>query len=232
MLVFKGFMKIVGFVFTFLMSFSLVASHGYTLEPYDAQRDWPSIEKIIKDNASHLAYESLGCPEGTTKKYIESKDCTIMVARLDNNTIGFVSYRFNNLSVLTFHIERSGIIELLGVDSVYRRKGAGRALLERACKELETQKVQHISLSVNVNNCGARALYEKCDFKCVVESEQLVLRAKQLSARLKLPLQLPYRKETNTPANELAQGNIIQRYLKNSLAVVSVAVAAYYGLKS
>ncbi len=228
-------MKIVGFVFTFLISFSLVGSQA-TFEKHDASRDWPAVEEIIKDNASYLAYESLSFPEGTTKKYIESKKYITTVARMNDKTVGFVNYTVSNVSFLTFHIARPGIIHLLGVAAGYQKKGIGRTLLESACKDLETQKAQYISLFVNVDNDDARALYEKCGFKnlyeAVVKDERSLLTVKQLLDKVGYPFQLQYRKETNTPANKLPQGNIIQRNPKTSLALVSVAVAAYYGFKS
>ena len=42
-----------------------------TIEPFQEERDMPIINKILKDYAQFLKYETIGYEEGITEKYIK-----------------------------------------------------------------------------------------------------------------------------------------------------------------
>ena len=57
-----------------------------------------------------------------------------------------------------------GEILNLGVASAHRRQGIGRALVERAIKELAGRGVRTVYLEVRASNAAARQLYEALGF--------------------------------------------------------------------
>ena len=71
-----------------------------TIEPFQEDRDMSAIDKILDKYRSELTYESRGCEEGTTKKYLVSSKYTTKVLRIDDETIGFINYTVTEPSFL------------------------------------------------------------------------------------------------------------------------------------
>lgn len=172
-----------------------------TIEPYNAERDRTAIAKIIDGNPEWLQYEYMGKPAGTTMKYLETNKYITDVARIGDQTVGFINYVDYNITFLTFYFKRIGLIHLMGVDKDYQRQGIGRCLLAHAETELEKRNVPFINLWVKKDNIKARVLYEKEGYTCMIPEAALPY----------LP-QLLYEKQVDIPADKLPQGNIIQRH--------------------
>lgn len=197
-----------------LASFAMVV-----IKPYKEERDYAAVQQILSDYPS-LTYEALGKSEGTTEKYLSSSKYITDVLRVDDQTVGFINYCAHNFELLTFHIKRSGMIHLLGIDQRHQRKGYGQMLLTHAVSKLEELKVPQIFLTVKRDNSAARRLYEKTGFVCMIPIEAQVTMS-----------DLFYSRMISIPVEELPQGNCIQRYPKSWLALM-VAMGLLWRFRS
>jgi ribosomal protein S18 acetylase RimI-like enzyme len=211
----------------------LVQSNAYAMHenaeivPFQEERDFPAIQKILNDYPGELRYESLGYAAGTTEKYIKSPKYKTDVLRVDDTTVGFVNYAADNFTLLTFHLNRYGVLHLLGVDKDHQKQGFGKLLVRHAVKELEKLKAPNLSLTVKRDNIAARTLYEKEGF--ATRFADLSHLPPELQAKF-ATLPMPYTKNLDIPADELPKGNIIQQYPGTSLAIgaASLGALAYY----
>jgi ribosomal-protein-alanine N-acetyltransferase len=79
-----------------------------------------------------------------------------LVAEKDDEILGFV--------VLVLTPEGEGRVFALAVDSRYRGRGVGRALLKTAFNVLRKRKIGYVQLEVRVSNQIARRLYRSVGF--------------------------------------------------------------------
>jgi len=79
-----------------------------------------------------------------------------LVAEKDNKILGFI--------VLVLTPEGDGRVFALAVDSGYRGRGIGRALLKTAFNVLRKRKIGYVQLEVRVSNQIARRLYRSVGF--------------------------------------------------------------------
>jgi len=79
-----------------------------------------------------------------------------LVAEKDNEILGFI--------VLVLTPEGDGRVFALAVDSGYRGRGIGRALLKMAFNVLRKRKIGYVHLEVRVSNQIARRLYRSVGF--------------------------------------------------------------------
>lgn len=210
----------------FLLVITLLTTTNYTnaivtIERFQPDRDKKAVLRIMQEDADLLTYESMGYAAGTTEKYIMSKNYTTDVLCEDGKTVGFINYIDQNVTLLTFHLFRQGLIHLMGVDKEYRRKGYGKMLLEHAIDELKNRNVPKIVLAVNKDNSSARELYQKTGFRCIIPDDM----------HDHLP-QLFYERRFDIPAELLPQGNIIQRHPKASLSMLALAMLAAYAARA
>lgn len=157
----------------FFLGVSLsVYSQGVSIEKFNSNRDMFIVEKILNDNYSALAYEAIGYPEGTTKKYLNSSDYTTKVLLVDGQTVGFINYvEINPPFFLKWFMTKKGVIHLMGVDTNCKHKGYGRALLKYALEYFKDMDLKSVHLMVKTENLAARKLYEKEGFTCPVPKE-------------------------------------------------------------
>ena len=202
-----------------LAFFVLIQSNIYPMSrdaevvPFKQERDLTAIKEILK-NETDRTYESIDYHGATTH-----------VIRVNDKTIGFVSYIVINHTFLTFRVCHYGLVHLFGIDKEYHRKGFGTLLLKHTIEELKKLKVPSVFLMVKADNIAARTLYEKEGFVCKFASPE---------AQAKLVnMPMPYTKKLDIPADELPKGNIIQQYPKTSLAIgaLSLGTLAYYKYK-
>ena len=186
-----------------------------TIEPYQADRDRAAIISILDANPEYLTYEHLGCPAGTTLKYIESPKYKTAVLRIDDKTIGFVNYVVYDNTLLTFNFGKQGLIHLIGVDQEHQKQGYGTQLLKYAIQKCTEQNTSTIQLAVKTDN-PAKNMYAKAGFTSVG----------QYSGQERLQLKI------NVPADKLPKGNLIQQYPKITFALLASAVGAYFYKKS
>lgn len=186
---------------------------------YDRSRDFDAVQTIIHGYPNFLMYESQGKPEGTTQKYFNSSHYQTYVLRVDGKTVGFVNYLAYNSNVFTFHFGRYGLINLLGVDTQYQRKGYGKKLLDHAIADLKNQKASRIILAVQKENVNAIAFYTKNGFACPVSAE--------MYARFPADLPLMFIHDTGIPF-DVSRGNMFQRYPKTGAVIIIISVLGIY----
>ena len=80
------------------------------------------------------------------------------IGRTNNLPIGIVSIRID---------DGEGSIKDLGVSKRFRRKGFGRAILQKTVNYMLEQGIDRLRLSVVTNNKEALTLYENCGFRIV-----------------------------------------------------------------
>jgi len=97
--------------------------------------------------------------DGDTELYLELYEEWLegfLVAEKDEEVIGFV--------VLVLTPEGEGRVFAIAVDSRYRGKGVGRALLKAAFNTLRKRKIGYVRLEVRVSNSIAQRLYRSMGF--------------------------------------------------------------------
>jgi ribosomal protein S18 acetylase RimI-like enzyme len=102
------------------------------------------------------------------------RDCVIYVSELDERIVGFVSgyivRRNPHLST-----ERVGKVDNIFVSEDSRGNGVGTQLLESLFNFYKSNGIVYIEISCDLQNAGARRLYERLGFK-----EQKVLMIKEV----------------------------------------------------
>ncbi len=180
-----------------------------TIEFYDHARDAKAVSSIIEKTAETLCMSPMTTED--LMKYVESKNYQTKVMRVDGSTIGFINYVDTTRSFLTFNIPflNYHYINAFAIDPGFQKKGYGSHFLSSVTSEIEQQqKTKGIRLNVKTDNIPARCLYKKVGFEPMAES----------------PLFCSMVKESDVPASELPQGNIIQRHPKTALALLGIAV--------
>jgi ribosomal protein S18 acetylase RimI-like enzyme len=98
-------------------------------------------------------------------KIIKDEDQTLFVAEDENKIIGFVYVRiFDSPKIPIFVQRRYAEIDSLVVNNEYRRKGVGRALMEKAEVWIKDKGVGEIGLHVYEFNKEAIEFYEKLGY--------------------------------------------------------------------
>jgi len=123
---------------------------GLTIKIRNFKR--PDIKRIIEIEEDSLL-------NGDTELYLELYEEWLegfLVAEKDAEVIGFV--------VLVLTSEGEGRVFAIAVDSRYRGKGVGRALLKAAFNTLRKRKIGYVRLEVRVSNSIAQRLYRSMGF--------------------------------------------------------------------
>jgi len=84
-----------------------------------------------------------------------------LLARKSDNPVAYAVIHTEEL------VEDLAWITQTGVHADYRRQGIGATLLIKTMKELHKAGYQKVKLSVNVDNPGAKSLYEYLGFSLV-----------------------------------------------------------------
>ncbi len=153
-----------------MMSYSCAMNDTITIEPYQSERDYPAIEKILQ-TYPHISYEAVGYAKGTTKQSLENDNYHTDVLIYNNQTVGFVNYRIFKWYGLTFLFGQQALIHLIGVDQKHQNRGFGSQLLQHTLQKLEEQKISSVYLAVKATNINAQKLYEKEGFSCIFSEE-------------------------------------------------------------
>lgn len=130
------------------------------IRPYDPQKDYLPLVKLMNDNKFMITERPEFSPEDTLNKRIPTNDpdkrATIDVAEADGQTAGFIAYYKRNA--------RHGFIWLVAVDKNFRGRGLGEQLVIRALKALRDQGAQFVTLATRTINKPALGLYKKLGF--------------------------------------------------------------------
>ena len=99
------------------------------------------------------------------RKTINEKDSDILLAEIDNCTIGFLLIQELITPSYTCLVEHKyAFIPDIIVGAEYQSKGIGSALLLEAKKWAENRNLDYLELNVLSENIGAITLYEKQGF--------------------------------------------------------------------
>lgn len=99
------------------------------------------------------------------RKTINEKDSDILLAEIDNCTIGFLLIQELTTPSYTCLVEHKyAFIPDIIVGSKYQSQGIGSALLLEAKKWAENRNLDYLELNVLSENIGAITLYEKQGF--------------------------------------------------------------------
>lgn len=90
--------------------------------------------------------------------YVPNEFTFCMVCEDNDDIVGFITYMKM--------YERAEIIDIV-IDPVFRNKGYGSLLLDKAIEDINENNVDSITLEVNCNNAFAIGLYKKIGFKIV-----------------------------------------------------------------
>ncbi|MFK4378668.1 ribosomal protein S18 acetylase RimI-like enzyme [Bacillus sp. RC218] len=102
------------------------------------------------------------------RKTINEKDSDILIAEIDNGTVGFLLIQeliTPSYKCLVEH--KYAFITDIIVGTKYQNQGIGSALLLEAKKWAENRNLDYLELNVLSENIGAITLYEKQGFKDV-----------------------------------------------------------------
>ncbi len=89
----------------------------------------------------------------------------VLVARVDEEIVGCIQADFRK--ILIFRRSERGFIYNLYVQRMWRRRGIGRHLMEKAIDWLQTSGAEMIFLNVAGGNDEAQRFYERLGFKTV-----------------------------------------------------------------
>lgn len=195
------------FILVIMCNIFCASDHIVTIERYQSVRDKEAVQKICNDHYNYLMYESLGLPEGTTMKYIESKNYITDVLRVNNKIVGFVNYTLKDWYLLTFYLGRYAMVNLMGVDTEHQYQGYGTRLLKHSMLELQKLQASTIMLTVQKDNVRARKLYEKEGFLLKFPVVENIIGG------------LIYTYKLDVLPDNLPQGNIIQRNKRTAAAL-------------
>ena len=97
---------------------------------------------------------------------INHKDSYIVVAAIDNETVGFLLIHETTSPSYPCIVEHqyAFIVDII-VWSHYQKQGIGSALLSEAKKWAKNRQLDYVELNVLSGNIGAIALYEKQGFQ-------------------------------------------------------------------
>ena len=126
------------------------------------------VDNLHRDHMPHIFRK----PDGPAREWpyikglLEAQDTGIFVAELSENLVGFVVVLLEQAADIPILAPRSyAVVDNLVVDDGMRRRGVGRALMERAeswaCKQGATQ----VELGVYEFNQGAQAMYEALGYE-------------------------------------------------------------------
>jgi len=125
-----------------------------TLRPAQQQDDL-AIASLISELAASSG-ETTPIMAGYVRHYLEFPGCNVLVAILDQQVVGLLSY---SLRPNLFHAGNSCTIEELIVAQPFRKRGIGGALLEELLRQLSEQDCVEVSVTTMPDNHGAIAFY-------------------------------------------------------------------------
>ncbi len=118
------------------------------------------IEKLtISDIPKVAEIDKNALPENWSEKNynesLENPNYNILVAKLDNKIVGFISM---------YHASGEGYICNIAVEKSHRKRGIGTALLSEAIRYSKRKNLEFLTLEVRESNIGAVKFYEKLEF--------------------------------------------------------------------
>lgn len=135
------------------------------IREYKKESDEAAVSAILDQCPQYLRYESLGLPQGTTEKYINSPKYITRVLEEDQKVVGFINFTKIDRKLWFLNFGSTGLIHLIGVDESAQGKHYGKILFQHAIAALLEEGISQFFLTVKVDNQKARSLYEKLGFQ-------------------------------------------------------------------
>jgi ribosomal protein S18 acetylase RimI-like enzyme len=86
-----------------------------------------------------------------------------LVAEMDGGPVGFIMARVDFGEFGTF--ESAAVLDTIGVDPDYRKRGIGRALLSQLLVNLQTLRIESIRTEVDWRDRDLLAFLDRCGFR-------------------------------------------------------------------
>ena len=101
---------------------------------------------------------------------IDDENSNVLVAVANEALLGFITYRKCALpqSGLTNEVPMI-FIHHMGVKSIFRKQGIGKALIEAVFKEAKLNKIERVQLDVWTLNMDAKTFFQKRGFRTINE---------------------------------------------------------------
>lgn len=141
-----------------------ITKAGHSIEPYQAERDFSAVAKIIKEYAKFLIHHQQ--LELLLERLQQTSVTSMSVYRVDGVTVGFVNIILLERSFLWYR-ERYVRLAGIGVATAYQGLGYGNVLLDYAIAVSRKLQAATLELEVHRDN-SALAWYQSKGF--VVES--------------------------------------------------------------
>lgn len=119
----------------------------------DSEYYVPNSEKLRRKFRVYL--------EGAIKK----NEPNILVAKEQDELVGFITFKITNADYLDTNIKRYGEVIELFVSDEHRRKGVGRMLLQTAERYFNEKEVEWVELQVSTFNTNAIDAYEHMGYQ-------------------------------------------------------------------
>jgi ribosomal-protein-alanine N-acetyltransferase len=116
------------------------------------RRDMPEVLGI-----EHQSFEFPWSEEDFIR-CLRQRNCIGMVAEFDERVVGSMIYELhkNRLHILNF-----------AVHPEFRRRGIGRAMIDKLVGKLSQQRRNRILLEIRETNLGAQLFFRHCDFRAI-----------------------------------------------------------------
>lgn len=138
------------------------------LRPYISARDYPYVEKWVKDERVHALWSGGRIPYPLTQTELQSVleqggiewgACAFTATEDDGTPIGFFIYSVNT-------VENFGFLAFVVLDDEIRGRGYGTQMLHLALRYAsEISGVSSVQIHVFDVNAGARKCYSKAGFE-------------------------------------------------------------------
>ena len=102
-------------------------------------------------------------PSAAVTQALADADLALYAAREDGRLVGWISLLYQP-KVHKWQGRGHVYVDELWVQPEYRRRGIAKALLQKADELADARKAHGVRLYVNVENPGAKALYESCGY--------------------------------------------------------------------
>lgn len=107
---------------------------------------------------------------GFFSKRIKDEDSIILVAKIDNNIVGYIYGYIRSDNKIKKELE--SYIESLFIIEEYRNKGIGTTLINKFIDECKSKNVKYIFIENKEKNESAKFLYNRLGFQIFIETRR------------------------------------------------------------
>ena len=116
----------------------------------------------------HLSRLEPSAAEEFVRNILQAENARVLLAELDGRTVGLVHFNLVKDRGNPAKVGRSFVsVSTLIVQAALRRRGIGKALMQRVHQWAEEQQVKDVELNVYEFNAEARSFYEKLGYETI-----------------------------------------------------------------